>query len=80
MYYLGYINYMEHDFGGAIPLFEEVGKDSKFAESCKYYILESKFMLKDYDYVNTTGKEVFQQLGNNYKARARKLERILKMK
>lgn len=73
MYYLGYINYMEHDFGGAIPMFEEAGKDPKFAESCKYYILESKFMLKDYNYVTTTGKGVFQQLGNNYKTQAARI-------
>lgn len=72
-YYLGYISYMEEDFGGAIPHFQAAENDRKFAESCRYHILESKFMLKDYDYVTTTGKEVFQQLGNNYKARAARI-------
>ena len=73
MYYLGYINYIEHDFGGAIPLFEEALNDPKFAESCKYHILESKFMIKDYNYVISNGKEIFQQLGNNYRTKAARI-------
>ena len=72
-YYIGYINYMEQDFGGAIPHFEAAGSDTRFAESCKYYILESKFMLKDYNYVISNGKAIYQQLGNSYRTQAARI-------
>ena len=72
-YYIGYINYMEQDFGGAIPHFEASGSDTRFAESCKYYILESKFMLKDYNYVISNGKAIYQQLGNSYRTQAARI-------
>lgn len=73
MYYLGYIHYMEQDFNSAIPHFEAAGTDLQFAGSCRYYILESKFMLKDYDYVTSNGKAIYQQLGNNYKTQAARI-------
>lgn len=73
LYYLGYIKYMEQDFAGAIPLFEIAGKDRRFAKACKYHILESRFMLKDYGYVTENGPQMLQELGEEYKAQGARI-------
>ena len=73
LYYLGYINYLEQDFEAAVPLFEKASKDRAFEQACRYNILESKFMLKDYEYVNTYGEEIYNSLENEYKGGAARI-------
>ena len=66
IYYQGYIHYMKKEFEEAIPHFEKAQIESQLATSCKYHILESKFMLKDYNYVNTYGPEIYSQMTREY--------------
>ena len=57
-YYSGYIHYLQGNFKTAISLFDKVKNDVAYSSICGYYILESKFMLKDYDYVIRQGERV----------------------
>ncbi len=73
LYYMGYIKYMEKEFGAAIPFFEQAMQDNRFAAASKYHILESKFMLKDYSYVTSYGPQIYQNLPDEYKPQAAKI-------
>ena len=73
MYYIGYINYLEQNFREAIPYFEKAMSDRNFEAACKYHLLESKFMLKDYGYVTTYGPDIYIQLTDEYKSQAAKI-------
>ncbi|MDP3399013.1 MAG: tetratricopeptide repeat protein [Bacteroidales bacterium] len=61
-YYSAHIEYMKRDFKKAIELFSKIEKDPRFTLLAKYYILESKFMLKDYAFVVQNGEILYQQL------------------
>lgn len=74
LYYLGYIYYINKDFPQAIPLFERSATDPRFAALSGYHLLESKFMLKDFDYVITNGGAVYESMNDDYKP---KVARIL---
>ncbi len=65
LYYCGYLKYTNKDFAGAIPLFEKAKNDSRFALLGRYHILESKFMLKDYNYVTTQGPVLYDEIDSN---------------
>lgn len=73
LYYLGYLKYMEKDFDGAIPLFEAAQKEPQFADACKYHILESRYMIKDHNYVTQNGPEIYNSLGEEYKSQAARI-------
>lgn len=51
LYYLGYVYYLDKRFAQAIPLFDRASKDSRFEIMSLYYAAESRFMLRDYDYI-----------------------------
>ena len=72
-YYLGYIRYINKDFEHAIPFFRKSGTDSRFSVLSRYHILESKFMLKDYDYVLENGEDLYKQLNEEYKPKAARI-------
>ena len=55
LYYSGYINYINRDFDKAIPLFKRAMKDERYRLYSSYHILESEFLLKNYDYVIENG-------------------------
>lgn len=57
-YYLAYINYTDKDFGKALELFCTISNDDRYGPSSRYYMLESKLMLKDYAYVVENGASV----------------------
>jgi len=61
-YALGYINYEEKNFKEAIHWFEQSVKDSRFQSISRYYLLESHFMLKDYNYVMREGPASFDAI------------------
>ena len=72
-YYIGYINYLEKNFADAIPFFEKARQAKNFEAACKYHILESKFMLKDYSYTTSEGPEIYNLLPDEYKSKAAKV-------
>ena len=69
IYYSAHIHYMMRDFIKAIDLFNKIEKDPRFSLLSKYYILESKFMLKDYRYVTETGVQLYDLLSGDLKTK-----------
>ena len=58
-YALGYIRYNGRDFKEALSWFEKSVKDSRFSSISNWYIIECRFMLKDYDYVTREGVAMY---------------------
>lgn len=54
-YSLGYINYLQGNFGEAAGWFGKAAADYRFAEIASYYVFECRFMEKDYAYVIDKG-------------------------
>ena len=73
-YATGYMAYVDSRFGDAFPYFEAAAKDPRFQQQASYYMLECKFMEKDYGYVARYGDETFQNVPEERKPR---LARIL---
>ncbi|MBP5210945.1 MAG: tetratricopeptide repeat protein, partial [Bacteroidales bacterium] len=66
-YYLGFTHYIQKDFNKAFEFFEKAKKDSRFTDLANYYQIESRFMLKDYDYVLSNGDKVYASLNSELK-------------
>ena len=73
-YYKGYVHYIRKQFKEAVPLFENVGDDNQFSLMARYFAVESKFMLKDYDYVVRNGGLIYDRLDSDMQS---SLARIL---
>ena len=73
-YASGYIYYGMKEFEDAIYWLEKSKKDPRFSDISEYYIFESKFMLKDYDYVINVGQTL---LNKSPKDRTRNVSRML---
>jgi len=61
-YALGYIAYDRRDFAEAYSYFESSAKDPRFEQQSNYYMLECRFMQKDYQYVIDNGETIYQQV------------------
>jgi TolA-binding protein len=61
-YSLAYINYNKEDYAEALKWFEKAASDRRFAEISSYYIMECRFLLKDYVYVTGNGEKVYEQV------------------
>lgn len=61
-YSLGYINYSEKRFVKAYDCFERAARDPRFTDMANYYMLECRFMQKDYRYVVATGPALYEQV------------------
>jgi Uncharacterized protein conserved in bacteria len=64
-YYIAYISYINKDFNKAIDGFKLVAQDARFSKVAPYYILQSKFLLKQYDQVAAEGESLFAQSEGN---------------
>ncbi len=73
-YALAYMDYTENKFKSAFPMFEAAARDTRFTQQASYYMLECKFMEKDYDYVARYGDDLYQIVPDERKPR---LARIL---
>ena len=73
-YAMGYMDYTEKDFKAAFPSFEAAAKDPRFEQQASYYMLECKFMEKDYAYVAQNGDAMYAKVPEERKPR---LARIL---
>lgn len=61
-YAMGYLLYSEKDFAEAAEWFEKAAMDTRYAETANYYILECRFMQKDYRYIAQNGEAVFESI------------------
>lgn len=58
-YALGYYYYNKEDFAKAFDWFKKSASDSRFKETADYYMLECRFMQKDYKYVTDNADNVY---------------------
>ncbi|MCQ2146733.1 MAG: tetratricopeptide repeat protein, partial [Bacteroidales bacterium] len=66
-YALGYIDYIRENFDGAFKWFSQSVKDHRFAEMSSYYMLECRFMNKDYRYVIENGVTMYDKVPEDRK-------------
>lgn len=71
---LGLIDYENKKFREAADWFGKSVKDKRFEEISNYYIMECRFMMKDYSYVLEHGEEMY---GNVPESRKARIARIL---
>ena len=67
-YSLAYIYYSGENFKEAFRWFKESAKDPRFSEISNYYMLECRFMMKDYDYVIENGEAMFDKVPKDRKS------------
>ena len=67
-YVLGYLAYEDQDFLKAIDWMDEASEDSRFKSMAEYYIFESRFMLKDHEYVVANGDSMYAAVPKERKA------------
>lgn len=68
IYYSGYVNYLEKRFDDAYSYFEIAQKDSRFSLLSEYYMVECRFMMKDYDYAIENGPKLYTKVNKQQKA------------
>ncbi len=67
-YTTGYIWYAREDFPQAIQWFEKSVTDPRFTELSNYYIMECRFMMKDYRYVTSHAADMYGKVPEERKA------------
>ena len=61
-YSLAYVCYSQGDFREAETWFRKAAEDPRFADLANYYVLECRFMDKDYAYVVKNGEKQFNKI------------------
>lgn len=72
-YYLAYTNYMTQNFKEAILLFGKIKEDPSYALHASYYIMESRFMLNDFQYVTSKGETLYDKLTGELKSKTARI-------
>ena len=67
-YSIAYIHYRRGSFEEAYGWFERAALDNRFAQMSNYYIMECRFMLKDYKYVTRNGEEMLSRVPSERKS------------
>ena len=62
------MNYLAKRFDDAYSYFEAARKDSRFTQLADYYMVECKFMMKDYDYTIENGPKLYSKVNKQQKA------------
>ncbi|MDP3452349.1 MAG: tetratricopeptide repeat protein [Bacteroidales bacterium] len=73
IYYSAHVHYIRRDFRKAVELFMKIESDPRFSLLSRYYILESRFMLKDYNYVTIQGESLYPQLSGELKMKSARI-------
>ena len=66
-YSLGYISYAREQFPEAYSWFVQAAKDPRFTQVANYYMLECRFMQKDYAYVTQNGPVMYESVPDDRK-------------
>lgn len=72
-YYRGYIAYTDKDFEKAVNLLSAIRHDGHYGAYSEYYILESRLMLEDYEYVAGNGAAVSAMMDGDMKAKVARM-------
>ena len=67
-YSLAYVSYALGNFKEAADWFAKAAEDPRFTDLANYYILECRFMLKDYNYVVKAGEKIFDKIPEDRQA------------
>ncbi len=67
-YSLAYVCYALGDFKEAADWFAKAAEDPRFTDLANYYILECRFMQKDYGYVVKAGEKIFDRIPEDRQA------------
>ena len=66
-YSIAYINYDKGRYRHALEWFEKAATDRRFGEISDYYIMECRFLLKEYAYVAQYGEKVYERVSDERK-------------
>lgn len=66
-YALGFMNYQQRDFSEALTWFEKTARDGRFASVSNWYIMECRFMLKDYLFITNNAPGVYDSIPDERK-------------
>ena len=66
-YALGYINYQQRNFDEALMWFEKTARDTRFASVSNWYLMECRFMLKDYMFITNNAPGVYDSIPDERK-------------
>ena len=66
-YSIAYIYYEKKAFFDALGWFEKAALDKRFTENANYFIMECRFMLKDYEYVTRYGEKMYDSVPEDRK-------------
>ena len=66
-YAIGYIYYEQENFSEAAEWLALASSDSRFSDLASFYLLECRFMLKDYETVRETGPELLGKVAEDRK-------------
>lgn len=61
-YGLGFMDYVDKDFESAASWFEKASPDARFKDVADYYLIECRFMQKDYQYVVERAEQEFDSI------------------
>lgn len=61
-YALGFIHYQQRDFKEALHWFEKSVRDGRFTSVCNWYLMECRFMLKDYMFVTNNAPGLYDSI------------------
>lgn len=68
-YLNGIMNYNSKNFEEAVEWFTKAQPDPRFTELCNFYLVDSRFNIKDYDYVIREGEKLFDSVPQERKER-----------
>ena len=66
-YSIGYICYEKENFAEAAEWLEKASKDSRFTEMALFYLMECRFMMKEYEAVRKEGPAVMETVSDDKK-------------
>ena len=72
-YAIGYICYEQRNFKEAVEWLEKASEDHRFYGIADFYILESRFMLEEYERVKLDGPAILEKVSDDKKARTARL-------
>jgi tetratricopeptide (TPR) repeat protein len=72
-YHIAYIAYSRKQFATAEKWFKLIENDERFKDLAEYYLLECRFMDKDYDFIISKGPDMFEQAPAERKPRLARL-------
>lgn len=70
---MGYVLYLENSFDKALGWFTKSADDPRFADLSEFYIIECRFMKRDYEYVVDKGEKLMERIPDERQPRLSRL-------